>query len=77
MKQPAKPASNIFWARIDRWHKTRLGFAVFALVEAALCSVFASIAIDTGSLIAWTLTVILLFGTVVNLFQFLKKVIKG
>ncbi len=63
--------------RIKQWHKTRMGLAVFALIEAALCYLFATIAIDTGSLISWTLAFFLLFGTLANGFQLLKKVVRA
>lgn len=75
MKTAAKPPARPLWMRVDRWHKTPAGFAAFALIEAALCYLFVSIAIDTGSLIAWTFAVFLLFGVLSNVLQFLKRAV--
>ena len=51
---------------IDKFHKSRLGCAVFGLVELGLAYVFASLAIDSGRLLQWVLAVILLLGFLQN-----------
>jgi hypothetical protein len=53
--------------RIDAFHQTRLGHFVFGLVELALAYVLALKALDTGNLIIWTLTIILLVGFLQNM----------
>lgn len=47
---------------IDKWHKTRLGHLVFGLVELGLAYLFASLAINSGSLWQWTLAFIFTVG---------------
>ncbi len=54
-------------AAIDRWHKTRVGYLVFGLVELGLAYLFASLAINSGSLWQWALTVIFAAGFLHNL----------
>jgi hypothetical protein len=51
---------------IDQFHKTRLGYLVFGLVELGLASLVSFKAIGTGSLWLWTLTFILLVGFLQN-----------
>jgi heme/copper-type cytochrome/quinol oxidase subunit 4 len=51
---------------IDKFHKTRLGYIVFGLVELGLTLLVLNWALDTGSLWIWALTFILLFGFVQN-----------
>lgn len=64
---------NMF-QRLDIWHKTKTGLAVFGLLEAGLAYVFASWAIDSGSLIDWFLAIVLAVGTLQNLVKFILKV---
>jgi len=54
-------------AQIDKFHKTRPGFAVFGLVELGLVYIFASLAINSGSVWQWLLAIIFLFGSLQNL----------
>ncbi len=51
---------------IDKFHKTRLGYLVFGLVELGLAYVFASWALGSGSLWLWLLAFIFLFGFLQN-----------
>jgi hypothetical protein len=60
---------------IDKFHKTRLGYTVFGLVELALAFAAANWAIDNGSLWLWILTVIFLFGGLQNLGRLLTLTI--
>ena len=53
--------------KLDKWHKTKLGLLIFALVELAITYVFVSLAIDKGSLWYYLLTLIFLVGTLQNL----------
>jgi hypothetical protein len=51
---------------IDKFHKTRLGYLVFGLVELGLAAWLAGLALNSGSLWEWVLAVILLFGFLQN-----------
>jgi hypothetical protein len=52
--------------QLDKFHKTRLGYAVFGLVELALAYATASWAVDNGSLWLWILTLVLVVGALRN-----------
>jgi hypothetical protein len=47
---------------LDKFHKTRRGYAVFGLVELAMCYGFVDWALDTGNLLWWTAALVLLVG---------------
>lgn len=51
---------------IHQFHKTKRGYLVFALVEVALAYIFASIAIDSGSLWAYLAAIIFAIGALLN-----------
>jgi len=60
---------------IDKWHKTKVGHLVFGLAELGLAYLFASLAINSGSLWQYALAFILLFGAIQNfikIFRLLK-----
>jgi hypothetical protein len=52
---------------IDRFHKTKAGLLLFGLVELAAAYGAASWAIDSGNLLLYAATVVLLIGGVMNL----------
>jgi hypothetical protein len=52
---------------IDKFHKTRVGYLVFGLVELAAAAVFINWALGSGDWWQWLLTAILLFGALQNL----------
>jgi hypothetical protein len=58
---------------IDKFHKTRLGYMVFGLVELGLSLAFANWALDNGSLLLWGLTLILAVGFAQNFVQMLVR----
>ena len=62
-------------AAVDRFHKTRLGYLVFGLVELGLAYVVASWAVDNGSLWLWVLAMVLLVGFFQNLGRLIRSVI--
>lgn len=62
---------------IDRWHKTKLGYLVFGLVELAAAYGFASLAIDRGSWWWYVLTLILLVGTLQNLVKLIASFVRS
>lgn len=51
---------------LDRFHKTRLGYVVFGLIELALAYASISWAIDSGTWFAYLLAVIFLIGCLQN-----------
>ena len=59
--------------RIAAFHRTSAGCIVFGLGELALAYVFASWAIDSGSLIDWFLAIVLLVGGVQNLIKLIVR----
>ncbi len=65
------------FVRLDKWHQTKTGLLVFGLAELALAYLFAVWAIDSGSLLDWFLTTVLLAGFVQNLVRFARKLAQG
>jgi hypothetical protein len=57
--------------QLDKWHKTRIGFVVFALVELALAYSFVSLAIDRGNFLWYLLALIFFVGFLQNFFKLL------
>ena len=56
---------------LDTFHKTRLGYLVFGLVELGVAYLVSLRAIDSGSLWLWALAFILLFGFLQNFVRML------
>lgn len=54
---------------LDRWHKTKPGYLIFGLAEAAAAYGFASLAIDRGNFLWYALAGFFLAGTLQNLFK--------
>lgn len=57
--------------RLDKWHKTKQGFAIFGLIELLLAYALASLAIDRGSLWWYLLAAIFLVGSLHNFIKFI------
>ena len=55
--------------KLDKWHKTRAGLAVFALAELLLAYGAASWAIDSGNLLLYVATIVLVVGVLQNTFR--------
>jgi len=55
--------------RLDQFHKTRRGYAVFGLVELLMAWGFLDWALDTGNLLWWIVTAFLLLGVLQNFYQ--------
>jgi len=55
--------------KINSWHKTRAGYASFAVLELVLANLFASFAIDRGNLWDYLLTIVLFVGSLQNVFK--------
>jgi hypothetical protein len=63
-----------FFEPLDKWHQTKPGLLVFGLAELALGYAFVSWAIDSGSLLDWFLTFVLVIGGLQN---FIRLGLKG
>jgi len=63
--------------KLDRWHKTRAGLLVFAIIELGLAYAFVSLAIDRGNLFYYALSLIFFIGTLQNIFRFIGSYIHG
>jgi hypothetical protein len=59
---------------IDKFHKTRQGHLVFALVELGVAYWIASLAIDTGSLWQYAVAILLLVGAIQNFVRIFKPI---
>jgi uncharacterized membrane protein HdeD (DUF308 family) len=55
--------------RIAQWTRSKGGMACLALIELVLAYIFASLAIDSGSLLDWLLAVLLLFAGLANIYR--------
>ena len=59
--------------KLNSWHKTSTGYAVFALFELAASYVFASFTIDKGNLWDVLFMILFLVGAIQNFVQLIKK----
>jgi hypothetical protein len=57
--------------KLDKWHKTRAGYIVFALVELAIAYGFVSLAVDRGNILWYLLSLIFFVGFLQNFFKLL------
>ncbi len=62
--------------QLDKWHKTKPGLLVFALLELLIAYGFANLAIARGNLFYYLLTLIFLVGALQNLFKLIGLFIK-
>jgi len=62
-------------AQLNTFHKTRIGYLVFGLIELGLSYLFLSLAINSGSLWQWGLAIILFIGFAQNIVKFITKVL--
>ena len=62
--------------QFDKFHKTKTGYLVFGLVELALAYLFVSWAIDSGRILAYSLTIIFLVGGLQNLVKLVWRSVK-
>jgi hypothetical protein len=63
--------------KLDKWHKTRLGLLVFAIVELGLAYGFISLAIDRGNFLWYLLALIFLVGALQNLVKLIGSFFHG
>lgn len=62
--------------KFDKWHKTRLGLLIFALVELAIAYGFMSLSIDRGNFFWYLLTLIFLVGALQNLTKLAAQLVR-
>ncbi len=63
--------------KLDKFHKTRTGYAVFALIELALAYLFISWAIDSGNLLDYLLALIFTVGFLQNFVKLIGTFVRG
>ena len=61
--------------QLDTFHKTKTGLAVFGILELVLLYVFGSLALDSGSLLQWAVTLLLLIGVLQNFGRLLWSIV--
>lgn len=61
---------------LNNWHHTRIGYLLLGLVELALAYGAVSWAIDSGNLLLYLATIILLYSGVYNLVQLVRMTLK-
>ena len=54
-------------SKLNTFHKSKVGYALFGLVELAIAYYFVSLAIDRGSIGWYLLTLVFLVGALQNL----------
>lgn len=64
-------------AKLDMWHRTKLGLVVFALIELAVSYGLASWAIDSGSLWLYAAALIFIVGVLQNFVRLIGKFVHG
>ena len=63
--------------QLDTFHKTKLGYLIFGLVELGIAYGFAGLAIDRGSWWWYLLTLIFLVGTLQNFVKVIGSFSRG
>jgi hypothetical protein len=58
-----------------RWKHTKIGRLTWAIVTAVIAYIFASLAIDSGSLWQWAVAILFAIDALYNLVQLLRKLI--
>jgi uncharacterized membrane protein len=59
--------------KLEEFHKTRQGHLVFGLIELGVAYLFASLAIDTGSLWQYAVTILLFIGAIQNFVRIFRS----
>ncbi len=62
---------------LNRFHKTITGLILFGVIELALAYGAASWAIDSGNLLLYVATIVLVFGGLRNFAKLMSNVIHG
>jgi hypothetical protein len=61
----------------NQWHRTKVGFLAFALIELGIAYGFMSLSIDRGNLWYYLLTLIFLIGALRNFFGLIGSLMHG
>lgn len=56
-------------AQLDKFHKTRVGYVVYGLVELAMAYGFLNWAFSSGNLLWWACAIVLGVGFLQNIFR--------
>ncbi len=62
--------------QLDKFHKSKAGLLVFALVELAIADGFFGLSVDRGNFFWYLLTLVFLIGTLKNLFKLIGKLVR-
>lgn len=62
--------------KLDRFHRTRTGYALFALIELALTYLFISWAMDSGNWFDYLLTLVFFVGFLQNISRLVLSLFK-
>lgn len=63
--------------KLDAFHKTRTGYAVFALIELGLAYLFISWSIDSGNWIDYLLALVFTVGFLQDLVKLIGTFVRG
>lgn len=56
--------------KLNSWHKTKAGYASFAVLELIVANLFASFAVDKGNLWDYLFAILFFVGSLQNVFKF-------
>jgi hypothetical protein len=59
--------------KLNSWHKTKAGYAVFGLLELGLAYLFVSLGIDRGNILYYLLVILFMTGSLQNLFRCTRR----
>lgn len=62
--------------KLDKWHKTKAGLLVFAVLELAIAYGFFSFSVDRGNFAWYLLTLLFIFGFLQNLTKLIGQLLK-
>jgi hypothetical protein len=63
--------------KLDRFHKTKLGYLAYGLVELGAAYLAVGLALDQGNILWYVLALIFLVGALQNIFKLIGKLIRG
>ena len=59
--------------KIDAWHKTKTGYALFAVLELIVANIFFSFAIDSGNLFDYLFAILFFIGSLQNTYKLARS----
>ncbi len=60
--------------KLFAWQETKVGLAIIAVLDFFISYIFASLAIDTGSLVQWFIAIVFLALALTAAIKFFKRV---